>query len=416
MKLRIFILMMFVCALPLRAQKHFVGYRHSHGDSSQAGFMDYGETLLLHIFHGTVSFHGVPKSFQPVDLRLVPGERKSVVFRSLEDSPEETRFTVWLTGNGGRLYLDADSNRPVVIDNGGWLHGSSYTVSQDYPNSDMRPNQVNVSVRTIPPGEAFDSSCPSPQYQRNPYGNNMVTVIIEGGYVAFFGKRKHYEPVAFDIACGERKEVEFRSVGKHLRKAKFWMSLSEDGNTLRVDDGQRKEIVLINRDWEHGQVYHPKERDDHGSRMEALDVTICVRNKNTQSYRSMPQYQSGVQPQCSSFPMNPVTVIIEDGYVAFFGKRKHYRPVAFDINPGESKLVEFVSTDKHPRKMSYVVSLSEDGNTLKLDADQRKAIVLINRDWEHGQVYHPKERDDHGSRMEALNIKVTVRQKGRKNY
>jgi hypothetical protein len=440
MKLYILLFVLLSAVISLEAQQPYGNHQNSHnsngycpqpsnekqGMHSPAQCMSRGEALFVRLSGGTVAFHGVRKPFEPVELTILQGQTKSVLFRSSGDYPQEAQYSVQLSMDGRYLYLDSDSRSPAVINNTGWKNGCSYTANQSQPNSRMMADGVDVYVKTVwpkgnirpmpkPKQNPVSAQTSFPDNSGNDYGNRgVVTVTIEGGYVAFFGKRKHYQPVAFDIRCGERKEVEFCSTDKYPRKTKFWMRLSEDGNTLRVDDGQRKEIVLINHDWERGQVYHPKERDDHGSRMEALDVAISVRNKNMRGFK--PEHRQNMNPNQGIYRGTPVTVIVEEGQVAFHGKRKKYHPVAFDIYPGESKKVEFTSTDKYPRKMSYLMELSEDGNTLRLDADQRKAILLINRNWEHGEVYHPEESDDHGSRMEALGIKVTVRQKGKKHH
>jgi len=384
----------------------------SHSDAVR------NEEVKVSISNGVLAFGGTRSVYHPVTFSIRPGETLWVPVEARSALNLKESYMVTLSPDGSRLVLDADTRSPIIIDDDGWMIGKRYTPGeQDRANSRMQSKGIYIDVKSnassvsgVPSvvDEGVVEDAPLYQYYDDVlrYGD-VVTITISGGMVAFHGKRKEYQPVAFDLRRGERKQIEFVSTDKYPRKDSYWMALSDDGNTVYLDEGQRKEIVLINRNWERGQVYHPEERDDHGSQMECLGIEVSVVYKKIggRSHHWGDDYGPYDRP---------VTVIVSGGEVAFLGKRKEYHPVAFDIYPGESKEVEFVSTDKYPRKMKYLMTLSEDGNTLKLDADQRKAIVLVDRHWDRGETYHPEERDDHGSRMEAFGIEVTVRRKGKR--
>jgi len=96
---------------------------------------------------------------------------------------------------------------------------------------------------------------------RSTYANaqyrDIVTVSVQGGVLSYAGKQYHYEPVAFDLVKGETKTVAFRGRGMQTVATEYVVRLSEDGNTVFFDDESRSRAVLVNRDWERGETYHP---------------------------------------------------------------------------------------------------------------------------------------------------------------
>ena len=93
-------------------------------------------------------------------------------------------------------------------------------------------------------------------YANARYGD-IVQVAVQGGFVAYAGKRYPYEPVSFDLAKGELKQVSFYGRGLQTIATRYNVRLTEDGNTIYFDDSIRQRIVLVNQDWERGQTYHP---------------------------------------------------------------------------------------------------------------------------------------------------------------
>lgn len=88
------------------------------------------------------------------------------------------------------------------------------------------------------------------------YGD-IVHVTVQGGFIAYAGKRYPYEPVSFDLAKGEKKQVAFYGRGLQTIATRYDARLSEDGNTIYFDDSSRQRIVLTNRNWDRGQTYRP---------------------------------------------------------------------------------------------------------------------------------------------------------------
>jgi hypothetical protein len=93
-------------------------------------------------------------------------------------------------------------------------------------------------------------------YANARYGD-IVHVTVQGGFIAYAGKRYPYEPVSFDLAKGETKQIAFYGRGLQTIATRYNVRLTEDGNTLYFDDSFRQRIVLVNQDWERGQNYRP---------------------------------------------------------------------------------------------------------------------------------------------------------------
>jgi len=94
-------------------------------------------------------------------------------------------------------------------------------------------------------------------YANARYGD-IVHVTVQGGFIAYAGKRYPYEPVSFDLAKGETKQVAFYGRGLRTIATRYNARLTEDGNTLFFDDSSRQRIVLVNQDWERGQTFRPE--------------------------------------------------------------------------------------------------------------------------------------------------------------
>ena len=93
-------------------------------------------------------------------------------------------------------------------------------------------------------------------YANARYGD-IVHVTVQGGSIAYAGKRYPYEPVSFDLAKGELKQVVMRGRGLQTIATRYNARLAEDGNTIYFDDSYRERIVLVNQEWERGQTYRP---------------------------------------------------------------------------------------------------------------------------------------------------------------
>jgi hypothetical protein len=93
-------------------------------------------------------------------------------------------------------------------------------------------------------------------YENARYGD-IVHVTVQGGFIVYAGKRYPYEPVSFDLAKGETKQVAFNGRGLQTIATRYNARLTEDGNTIYFDDSFKQRIVLVNQEWERGQTYRP---------------------------------------------------------------------------------------------------------------------------------------------------------------
>ena len=129
-------------------------------------------------------------------------------------------------------------------------------------------------------------------YARARYGD-VVTVTIEGGYVAINGKHQPYEPVRFELVRGERKEVEFIQQGRSSSRQRIDVRLTEDGHTFYFDESARDRIALISTGWEQGKTHAALNVQDKRSRSEARNLSITIKLKELPS---MPRRQELRKP------------------------------------------------------------------------------------------------------------------------
>jgi len=104
-----------------------------------------------------------------------------------------------------------------------------------------------------------------------------------------------------------------------------------------------------------------------------------------------------------------ITVTIQDGMVAFHGKRFPYEPVSFDLVRGETKLVEFTRQGQSYTTTLIEVQLSDDGTSFYFDVSARRRFVAVNDGWERGIEYHPSEIGGHDGHSEAIGIRIGIR-------
>lgn len=93
-------------------------------------------------------------------------------------------------------------------------------------------------------------------YRQARYGD-IITVTIQGGLLAFNGKHYPYEPVAFDLVCGETKPIVFRRQGQPHITTEILMHFSGDGNTFYFDYSSRNRFVAVSDGWHRGREYLP---------------------------------------------------------------------------------------------------------------------------------------------------------------
>lgn len=98
---------------------------------------------------------------------------------------------------------------------------------------------------------------------RHAFHGDVVTVTIQGGMVAFGGKRFPFEPLSFDLVRGESRMVEITRQGRSYETTLVEVRLSEDGNTFYFDYPARKRFVDFNDGWERGREYRPSEIGSH---------------------------------------------------------------------------------------------------------------------------------------------------------
>lgn len=113
-------------------------------------------------------------------------------------------------------------------------------------------------------------------YREARYGD-IIVVTVQGGGIAFHGKRYAYEPVSFELLRGERKEVQFNREGRSYETTRITMKLGEDGNTFTFDEPARKRIVITNDGWDRGRTYSGfPEIGSRDGLSEAFGITLRI--------------------------------------------------------------------------------------------------------------------------------------------
>jgi len=122
-------------------------------------------------------------------------------------------------------------------------------------------------------------------YQYARYGD-IVVVTIQGGMVAFNGKRQAYEPIAFELVRGERKDVKFTRLEHSYETTTIAMKLCDDGNTFYFDEPSRKRIVIANDGWERARTYSGfPVIEGRDGQSEAQGITIRI------TFKSLPHHR-----------------------------------------------------------------------------------------------------------------------------
>ena len=115
-------------------------------------------------------------------------------------------------------------------------------------------------------------------YANARYGD-IAHVTVQGGFIAYAGKRYPYEPVSFDLAKGETKQITFYGRGLQTIATRYNVRLTEDGNTIYFDDSFRQRIVMVNQDWEHGQAYCPaRSQNDVGVAISGMTFFVKLKD------------------------------------------------------------------------------------------------------------------------------------------
>lgn len=126
---------------------------------------------------------------------------------------------------------------------------------------DAEQRQQRESYRLEQERFAHEQALAKSEQMRQAYASarygDVVNVVVQGGSIAWNGKRYPYEPVSFDLVKGETKRVDFRGRGVQTIATSYEVRLSDDGNTLYFDDSSLQRAVLVNHDWEHGERYQP---------------------------------------------------------------------------------------------------------------------------------------------------------------
>ena len=124
--------------------------------------------------------------------------------------------------------------------------------------------------------EAAAQAASAKRYEAARYGD-IVTVVIKGGSMDIHGKRREYDPIAFDLVRGESKSIDIVRKGKKHTKDTAVMRLSEDGRTFYFDDEQRDNLRFIDEGWEYGKTYKIKELNNRNTNPRDIEITIRYR-------------------------------------------------------------------------------------------------------------------------------------------
>lgn len=122
--------------------------------------------------------------------------------------------------------------------------------------------------------QAAEKNALARQYEKAVYGD-IISVAITNGTMEIHGKRREYEPIAFDLIRGESKQVDIIRKGKKYQKDTAVVRLSKDGRTFYFDDKQSNRLVLVDDGWGRGKKYHIKEHKNRNT--DPQNITINIR-------------------------------------------------------------------------------------------------------------------------------------------
>lgn len=114
------------------------------------------------------------------------------------------------------------------------------------------------------------------RYERAMYGD-IITVVITGGTMDIHGKRREYEPIAFDLIRGESRRIDIIRKGKRHYKDSAVVRLSEDGRTFYFDDEQRESLILVDDAWEYGKTYRVQQLKNRNTNPRDIEIKIRYR-------------------------------------------------------------------------------------------------------------------------------------------
>ncbi len=114
------------------------------------------------------------------------------------------------------------------------------------------------------------------QYEKAVYGD-IISVAITSGTMDIHGKRREYEPIAFDLIRGESKSIKIIRKGKKYQKDTAVMRLSKDGRTFYFDDEQQNRLVLVDESWDRGKKYTIKELKNRNTNPQNIRISIRYR-------------------------------------------------------------------------------------------------------------------------------------------
>ena len=114
-------------------------------------------------------------------------------------------------------------------------------------------------------------------YRNARYGD-IIRVNVQGGLLQLHKNSYYYHPVSFELARGESKYISVTRTGNIAESASFLARLSEDGNTLFFDENSRDQVVMVNSNWEQGQLY--RSSNSTGSGIRLVGATFQVKLKD----------------------------------------------------------------------------------------------------------------------------------------
>lgn len=114
---------------------------------------------------------------------------------------------------------------------------------------------------------------------------DIIDVTVSGGQIAFYGKRRSYEPAAFRIARGEERIVVFTRDGRGGAETKVTVAYRSDG--LHFDIPQRfndssapirgRIVIPEDKRWRMGEEIPFTGELHSDSQSEAIGVTFKIR-------------------------------------------------------------------------------------------------------------------------------------------